>query len=304
MLDPDRLPMSISELPEVFSPFRRKVEKQWSVPEPLPTPKQLPPLPDAVEASDLAAAFFQAFGASTLADDPRCSFRFTGGTAAAEERLRRWIWDEDRLRRYKDTRNGMLGADFSSRFSPWLADGSLSARRVDAAIRHYEQERVANESTYWLRFEMLWRDFFQFLAAKHPRSLFHRGGLAGRDPVDRIHGPQADAAFRQWCEGRTGDRLVDACMRELAATGWMSNRGRQNAASFLIHDLGVDWRRGAAWFEHLLVDYDPASNAGNWSSIAGLGRKAGHRFDTDRQAWTYDRKDRFQNHWLTEQPWT
>lgn len=66
----------------------------------------------------------------------------------------------------------------------------------------------------------------------------------------------------RWKEGRTGMPLVDANMRELAATGFMSNRGRQNVASYLVHDLGLDWRLGADWFEHTLIDYDVASNWG------------------------------------------
>ena len=84
----------------------------------------------------------------------------TGGATAADERIASWVWQQDHLRRYKQTRNGLLGADFSSRFSPWLANGSISPRSIAETIRDYETERVANEDTYWLLFELLWRDYF------------------------------------------------------------------------------------------------------------------------------------------------
>jgi deoxyribodipyrimidine photo-lyase len=88
-------------------------------------------------------------------------------------------------------------------------------------------------------------------------------------------------------------------MRELAATGWMSNRGRQNVASYLVHDLGLDWRMGAYWFERLLIDHDPCSNWGNWQYLAGVGNdpREGRRFDPERQSGMYDPEGRFVEHW-------
>ena len=87
-------------------------------------------------------------------------------------------------------------------------------------------------------------------------------------------------AFAAWCAGNTGNAFVDAFMRQLAATGWMSNRGRQIVASYLINQLGVDWRYGAAWFEQQLIDYDCAANWGNWQYLAGVGTDPGR--DADR----------------------
>ena len=91
-------------------------------------------------------------------------------------------------------------------------------------------------------------------------------------------------------------------MRELLNTGYMSNRGRQNAASYLIHDLGIDWRLGASWFEHLLLDYDPSSNAGNWIYIAGVGNdpRPIRKFNKLRQAEIYDRKKQYRNLWNSD----
>jgi len=105
-----------------------------------------------------------------------------------------------------------------------------------------------------------------------------------------------------WREGKTGFPLVDANMRELAATGFMSNRGRQNVASFLTKNLGIDWRMGAEWFESVLIDYDACSNWGNWNYTAGVGNDArGFRFfNITKQSLDYDREGKYVKHWLPE----
>ena len=111
-----------------------------------------------------------------------------------------------------------------------------------------------------------------------------------------------DERFEQWCHGRTGMPLVDACMRELLATGFMSNRGRQVVASYLVNDLQQDWRHGAAWFEEHLLDYDPASNWGNWAYLAGVASDPRHHrlFNALRQARQYDPQAEYISLWLPE----
>ncbi|MDI3515076.1 MAG: cryptochrome, partial [Rhodocyclaceae bacterium] len=219
---------------------------------------------------------------------------FAGGERAALAHLARYF-ASGRPQRYKATRNGLSGIDFSSKFSPWLAQGALSARVAFAALRRHEAERGVSEGSYWLWFELLWRDYFRFLHLRHGRRLYRARGLDDRAPR-----PAHDAAaFAAWCEGRTGHAFVDAAMRELAATGWLSNRMRQVVASYLIHDLGCDWRAGAAWFEARLVDYDVYSNQGNWLYIAGRGTdpRGGRRFDPDRQAAIHDADGAYRASW-------
>jgi deoxyribodipyrimidine photo-lyase len=208
--------------------------------------------------------------------DARGVMRFVGGETAALARLRAFVWGagegggaQSALRTYKNTRNGLLGADYSSKFSPWLANGSLSARAAFFEVRAHEARFGANESTGWLIFELLWRDFFSFYARKFGPRLFAllgprgaagagagAGAGVGAGPEWRRDGALLDA----WTCGATGWPWVDASMRELAATGFMSNRGRQNVASFLAKDLSLDWRLGAEVFEALLVDHGPAQN--------------------------------------------
>ncbi|MCW5897890.1 MAG: DASH family cryptochrome [Flavobacteriales bacterium] len=293
LLHPEDLPLPIEKLPKVFTAFRHKVETHWQVRDALPEPSQLPtPTEWASQLPSLAD-----LGCEAPTSDPRAVMHFTGGRAAALERLKHYFWDNRSLSSYKETRNGMIGADYSSKFSPWLALGCISAREVYHQVKRYERLHGANESTYWLVFELLWRDFFQFTAAKHGADLFKRSGIAHK-PAQGNHDPRRFAA---WCEGRTGQPFIDAHMRELAATGWMSNRGRQNTASYLVHDLGLDWRMGAWWFECMLIDYDPCSNWGNWQYIAGVGNdpRPLRKFLPDRQAAQYDPQGDHQRLWAS-----
>ena len=223
---------------------------------------------------------------------------FKGGASEARARLKHYFWDTKKLAVYKKTRNGLVGADYSSKFSPWLAHGCISPRRIASEVYRFEDNVEANDSTYWLVFELIWRDYFRFIAMKFGSRIFHRKALK---PESANRGTQKPA-FEAWKEGRTKDAFVNANMRELARTGFMSNRGRQNVASYLVHDLGIDWRMGASWFEHCLLDYDPASNAGNWIYVAGVGNdpRPNRKFNTQRQAEMYDGDGKYQTLWSTD----
>ena len=103
-----------------------------------------------------------------------------------------------------------------------------------------------------------------------------------------------------WCYGNTASDFVNAFMRQLLNTGWMSNRGRQIVASYLINELGVDWRYGAAWFEQQLIDYDVAANWGNWQYLAGVGTdpRGRRHFNIEKQQQTHDPDLTFTHHWI------
>jgi deoxyribodipyrimidine photo-lyase len=167
----------------------------------LPAPRIIYPLsqagreavygqPSAAIAHSVTAAASNGTGAlPQLADlgleppeyDDRAVLAFKGGETAGLARLQHYIWQQDCLKVYKDTRNGMLGANYSSKFSPWLALGCLSPRYIYEQIQQYETERVQNDSTYWLVFELLWRDYFRFVCTKHGDRIFRRSGLQGID---------------------------------------------------------------------------------------------------------------------------
>ena len=289
----DDLPFELEHLPHIFTEFRNRVEKSLNIRPPVLTRLLPPPLYHAYPTD-----FFKLLEVPSISSDVRSVLLFTGGLSAGHQRLRHYFWDKDAVANYYDTRNELLGADNSAKMSPWLANGSLSPRQIYAELKRYEKERTKNKSTYWLFFELLWRDFFQFTLLKHGRSVFCRGGLLKNQQTWQQNPHQ----FNRWCYGMTGIPFVDANLRELSSTGWMSNRGRQNVASFLAKTLCVDWTWGARWFESLLIDYDVGSNWGNWNYISGVGNdpRPNRWFNVLSQAERYDPEGAYVRTWLPE----
>lgn len=226
---------------------------------------------------------------------PNTAHPLHGGEAAAWERLNHYFWESHDLAQYKDTRNGLIGVNYSSKFSAYLALGNLSPVQIYYAIQDFERQVEKNESTYWLFFELLWREFFIWVAEKNGTAIFQLGGIQKKQDIDWEENEQA---FKKWCTGKTGHPFIDANMRELVATGYMSNRGRQNAASYLIHNLKVDWRWGAAFYEQHLVDYDVSSNWCNWMYIAGVGNSSRNAvFNPTSQQEYYDKEGHYVTLW-------
>jgi deoxyribodipyrimidine photo-lyase len=283
----------IQLLPDVFTEFRKQTEKAARVRDIFPIPAKLNPV--TVDIGSIPT--LEDLGLETPENDSRALITFKGGETAALERLQQYFWKQDLLKVYKETRNGLLGADFSSKFSPWLALGCLSPRYVFDQVRKYEAKKVKNDSTYWLIFELIWRDYFRFVALKYGTRLFKKGGIKQDAHLQWI---QNKSLFQKWVDGHTGIPFIDANMQELKATGFMSNRGRQNVASFLVKDLKIDWRWGAMYFEHALLDYDVCSNWGNWNYVAGIGNdpRENRYFNILKQAKQYDAKGEFVKHWL------
>ncbi|KAK6158682.1 hypothetical protein DH2020_005996 [Rehmannia glutinosa] len=261
----DDLPFSCTSLPDIYTQFRKSVESKSVI-------------RSCVKVSKGMA--------------------FAGGESTALSRVHEYFWKKDLLRTYKVTRNGMLGPDYSTKFSPWLASGSLSPCFVYEEVKRYEKQREENDSTYWVLFELIWRDYFRFLSIKQGNSLFHTGGPR----KVQTNWSQNQTLFDAWRDGQTGYPLVDANMKELLATGFMSNRGRQIVCSFLVRDMGIDWRMGAEWFETCLLDYDPCSNYGNWTYGAGVGNdpREDRYFSIPKQAQNYDPDGEFVAYWLPQ----
>jgi deoxyribodipyrimidine photo-lyase len=147
-----------------------------------------------------------------------------------------------------------------------------------------------------LVFELLWRDYWKFFALKHGTSIFFPGGTIGSTKEWK----HFEKNLQAWIDGRTGFPLVDANMRELAATGFMSNRGRQNVCSFLTLELNQDWRYGAEYFESVLLDHDVYSNYGNWCAGAGMTGGRLNRFNIVKQSKDYDQHGDYVRRWLPE----
>lgn len=286
------LPFPILHTPETFSQFRKEVEKLVPVRNPLPAPNKL----SQVSFSQLDPGPMPTMEEFGFIQKEQVESRFKGGEDAAMEQLHYFIWEEDFLSHYKDNRNGLLGWDYSSKFSPWLALGALSPKTIYDELKKYEVRSGENEGSYWLFFELLWRDYFRLMGKKHGSALFKMGGLQNK-VMQYIDQPEL---LEAWTKGETGNPFIDANMKELNATGYMSNRGRQVTASYLIKDLGLNWLSGAEYFESMLIDYDPCSNYCNWAYLAGVGNdpREDRYFNVLSQARKYDPKGEFVKKWL------
>jgi deoxyribodipyrimidine photo-lyase len=297
------LPFAPEAMPDQFTQFRNTIEKAKRLfTEPVSAPSQIPSLPENFKRSELAADAFIPHGTESVPlkdGHPHSSFphyreAYRGGTTAAIAHLRQYL-ERALPHSYKATRNQLHGLDYSSKLSPWLALGCISARSVMQKLKQFELEQGANEGSYWLWFELLWRDYFRVLHLKYGKQLYCVSGLnQSEKPIHNARG------FEHWCSGTTGESIVDAGMRELKATGYLSNRLRQVVASYLIYDLHSDWRAGAAWFESQLLDYDVYSNQGNWLYIAGRGTdpRGGRRFNPQKQAQDHDANGSYRTLWL------
>ncbi len=222
---------------------------------------------------------------------------FIGGEHAAQDHLHGYF-NTGLPDTYKHTRNALDDWSSSTKFSPYLALGNLSPRQIWHRLKQYEDDNGANDSTYWIGFELLWREYFQWLVLQNPKQCFLFQGGAKDKPLTSFY-PQR---FAKWCKGETPYPLVNACMHQLNATGYMSNRGRQIVASCLVNELALDWRFGAAYFQQQLIDYDVASNWGNWQYIAGVGAdpRGGRFFNLHKQTQIYDPKGEFISKWNGE----
>jgi deoxyribodipyrimidine photo-lyase len=289
---PEDINFEISKTPQVFTVFRKKLEKYVAIRE-ADTIKKLSAsnrIENTTHIPTLNDLGFQDFDTH-----PHSAFPFKGGETEALKRLYDYFFNTKKLGFYKKTRNGLVGVDYSSKFSSWLSNGSISARTIYWKVKQFENEHFKNESTYWLIFELIWRDYFKYVSLKHGSQIFKREGILQKEYDWSTNKNQIE----KWINGETPSDFVNANMIELKETGWMSNRGRQNVASYFAKELKLDWRIGAAYFESLLIDYDVHSNYGNWMYVAGVGNDPRDRkFNVQLQAERYDEHGKFRKLWL------
>lgn len=242
------LPFPIRDIPDAFTAFRKKTERDSRVRAGFSAPESVPgPALEESAIPSLGDLGFTAAHTRQLAGK-----RFEGGETAGLLALETYF------------KNGSRGP---SELSPWISLGCLSVRKVYWEARKTERQKGSPAGNAMI-LELLWRDYFRFMFKKHGNVFFNGAGVQDA-PVQL---PAADEALlEKWRAGATGEGDVDRAMNELAVTGWISDRDRQQTANYLVNGLNINWICGAAWFEEELIDYSPASNWGNWARIAGVG---------------------------------
>ncbi len=244
---------------KIYTPFWKALREYMPPTEPVRTPQKID-APADWPASDALEDW------ALLPTDPNWATGFakawTPGEDGARANVDAFI---DKATGYEDGRN-LPSDEHTSRLSPHLHFGEVSP----AYIWHRVSGQGRDVTTY--QKELVWRDYAQNVILRYPEY----GGKNARDRFDKMPWRDFRSAavrdeFDAWCKGRTGYPIVDAGMRELWITGWMHNRVRMIAASFLTKHLLIDWREGEKWFWDTLIDADYASNATNWQWVAGTG---------------------------------
>ncbi|KAI1187342.1 DASH family cryptochrome [Nemania serpens] len=354
---------SPQDLPDIYTTYRKTNEplrerprrtrprpSEGSLPKPIETshiPSQSSPfeIPSSLEAFEAALLrpIEQDLPEIASVGEGKSAHPFRGGEDNALNRLN-YLVKSGNASLYKSSRNGLLGVDYSTKLSGYLAQGCITARQIHEELLHFENgtdDKYAetegygqgeNEGTKAIRFELLWRDYMRLCTRKFRAKLFHRSGFrenhSHKWKTARTDDKEADnqsssaketsAIVKRILEGTTGQSLIDASSRELIHTGYTSNRARQNVGSFLAKHVNIDWRYGAEWYEFMLVDYDVNSNWSNWQYVAGVGndpRGDARIFNPVKQAFDYDKDGKYVRCWLPElwkveklenlfQPWT
>lgn len=257
LVDPRSVLNGSGQRYRMFTPWYNRVQQMMPPPQPLPAPDAIPAPPFWPQSEPLAA-----WDLLPTAPDWSTGFaEWQPGEKGAWRRLRHFV---DLVGSYKDDRD-LPSLSATSRLSAHLHFGEISPRAVWQAVAGHSGPGAA-----CFRSEIAWREHGLNLVDQFPRYAEQNG----RAPFDRFpwrEGAEADRDFRAWRKGQTGYPVVDAGMRELWQTGWMHNRVRMIAASFLVKHLLIDWRRGERWFWDCLLDADLGANAMNWQYVAGSG---------------------------------
>ncbi|WP_419811728.1 DASH family cryptochrome [Bacterioplanoides sp.] len=270
--------------PASFSRFRRRIEKHID----FDHIKSAPPVALIVDDHPLSHHASIPWPTDFSGQDdslPSLRFNLAGGEDNGLARLSSYIWQHQGLQNYKTTRNQLTGNNFSSFFSAYLAWGCLSAKRVIQEIHYFEHELQPNEHSQWLTLELLWREYFYWCLRIYGKRYFCYSGLGNSNAFKAAGFKPAnfDQRWQAWQQAQTGVPMIDAGLKELIHTGYCSNRMRQNLASYFIHELQLDWRLGAQFFEQHLIDFDVAVNWGNWAYLAGVGNDPQHSPNADQQ---------------------
>lgn len=273
------LPFPIKDIPDVFSQFKKKTERDAIVKPCFLAPSEI----NFVETENwgelpsLADLGFVEQGDGKLQD-----FAIKGGEAAGLQHLKNLLKPGSPVY-FKSHSRPVAGKDkFISNLSSWLSLGCLSPRKVYWMIKEAEESFGSNANFNQMILGLLWRDYFRFMFKKHGSSFYRMAG-AEEDLLGVCE--SGNSAFEQWKNGTTGNLLVNKYMIQLNKGGFIPHSARLLVATFLIYFLKIDWILGAAYFEEKLIDYAPASNWGNWAIVAGAGNENPSRstFDLEKQ---------------------
>ncbi|WP_207429485.1 DASH family cryptochrome [Pedobacter sp. SYSU D00535] len=251
------LPFPIKNIPNDFMVFRKKVERDSVVKPCFDTPVKI------AVPSDLEPGEVPVMADLGLEQVKGGSLEFKGGELQGLQHLNTVLFEA----REKKTNL----KSFSSGLSPWLSIGCLSVREVYWAVKGHKQLSGATEVGAKILTELQWRDFFRFMLKKYGSQL-----LEEQAPEKELSAEDVKK-LKKWQDGHTGEPVVDVCVAELNANGYISDKATQYVSSYLVNSLGITWQAGSAYFEEKAIDFSPANNWGNWAFLVGDGIMAKSR---------------------------
>ena len=247
------LPYPIKDIPDSFSVFRKKTGRETSVRPQLATPENM--VFSELLNADTSIPSLEELGYSKDEIEQVEINLFPGGEQYALSQIKHYF-------------SGPNSIGNDSLLSPYIASGALSPNTFYHALIESEVFQKNKKSHDLQLQKLLWRDYYRFMFKKHGNQFFKSTGVTGQISENYQDG---GPAFEAWKDARTGEPEVDRAMNTLNSTGYIHDIDRLLLASYLVHVLKVNWIFGAAWFEEKLIDYNPASNYGNWAHIAGVG---------------------------------
>ncbi len=277
------LPFPIKDIPDVFTQFKKKTERDALVKPCFLTPAEI----NFVETNEWGTIpLLTDLLPNEAIDVSAHPSPFLGGEEEAFKHLHDFL----------HTGEGMASANATvkknevvANLSAWLAVGSLSPREVYWKLKEAEANYGLKPYFGQIVLGLLWRDYFRFMFKKYRNTFFRQEGFKQEVQPMPL---QETAALKKWKAACTGHVLVDSIMNELNTTGYINHSSRLLVASYLIDKLKVNWVMGAAYFEEKLIDYCPASNWGNWANMAGVGndQRLSSSFSFEKQLKAFDPK--------------
>lgn len=277
------LPFPIKDIPDVFTQFKKKTERDAIVKPCIPTPTEI----TFVEVENWGETPFLSDLLPT--ESATAAPTFKGGEEEAFKHLHDFLHTGQGM---ANTNTTIKKNEVVANLSAWLAIGSLSPREVYWKLKEAEANYGLKPYFGQIILGLLWRDYFRFMFKKYGNTFFKQEGF--NQEIQPMPLQETDL-LKQWKTANTGHFLIDSIMEELNTTGYINNSSRLLAATYLINELHVNWVMGAAYFEEKLIDYNPASNWGNWANVAGVGndQRLTNNFTFEKQLKAYDPKGIF-----------
>ena len=295
LFDYDRIPFEPEELPKSFIEFRRTLERDASPKPPELAITKLLPLPLSLRPGNIPK--LESMNLTAFTQDPRTTIPFIGGEANGLKRVKDYVWDRKLLPYAHQAQRGLAGEQISTKLSPWINLGCLSPRRLWYEALSYEKKHGGGDGVYRLIYNLTLRDFMIFHARAMGDKLYDVQGLK---EIPKVWEEDPER-FAGWWSGYSGFPLIDALMRELNSTGYLSPRGRRIVADFFVNHLKLPWTWAASCFETLLIDYHPAVTWGAMQSAAGVGVELpGHATHPVESGYEVDWEGAYIRYWIPE----